>query len=276
MNWTHLPHRSLVAIHGPDRRTFLDGLLSQNLGKLDDTPLIYGLFLSPQGRFLHDLFIFEKDNTLYLDVEKARANDLLMRLQLYKLRSQVTFEDLSDKTSILWHPDPSTTLEDALTAGPDPRTPSMGARAFRLGNSSLIEDLGAYHRRRIALCIPEGSWDMPIGKAIPLECNLELCNAIDFLKGCYLGQELTTRTKHRGLVRKHLYPLLYSGPLLPFGTALWQGDEEVGDVRFSVHANPDADEAWMALGMLYDTAVESGAPLTTGDHRTIQLYPYQK
>lgn len=200
-----LSHRAVVQVSGPDAFKFLQGLISQNLSKLE-TPadLIYSAILSPRGRILHDAFLSrpEKDRFL-IDVDASLREKLLRMLSLYRLRAQVQIE-ASARHSV----------HQCLSADghpPDPRFASLGSRRFvEEGDAaaSAAADFD-YHLHRIRLGIPEGAVDFLYDQNTPLECNFDLLNGISFDKGCYTGQELTARTHHVGVVRKRLLPVSF-------------------------------------------------------------------
>ncbi len=226
------PNRGILLISGPDRQQFLQGLITNDIYQVTPQRPIYSALLSPQGRFMYDFFIIASDNAFLLDCEHDRLDDLRSRLQLFKLRSDVSLEDVSADYRVLLVLGAQT--EVGFT---DPRLPELGSRAivpadFKLESLNLPEeDWSLYDQLRISLGVPDGSRDMIVDKAIPLECGLDELNAIDWDKGCYMGQELTARTKHRGLVRKRLLPVKIEGPTPEFGAKIVDGDKAVGSMR---------------------------------------------
>jgi folate-binding protein YgfZ len=247
--------RGVVAISGEDRRTFLQGLVSNDVQRVCPERAVYAALLTPQGRFLHDFFIVEVGDTLYLDCEAERREDLRRRLSMYRLRSKVTLTDATQHfaVALLFGENvlPRAGLSSeagygaALDGGivyVDPRLPQLGARGLlpREGAEEALVRLSfdagtfdAYDRMRLSLGVPDGSRDLPIDKAILLENGFDELNGIDWQKGCYMGQELTARTRYRGLVRKRLLPVAIEGPLPPPGTPVMRGDTEVGVMRSS-------------------------------------------
>lgn len=215
-----LQDRGLVHVEGPDRRAFLQGLISNDVEKLEPGKILYACLLTPQGKFLHDFFIHDAGEALLLDSEGgARAQDLYTRLNKFRLRSKVTL-------SVEEH-HPVYAVFNHDTGLPDPRHPDMGRRAFE--KPALPEQpFDVWDRRRIALTIPDGSRDMLLEKSTLLECNLDKLHAIDWDKGCYMGQELTARMKYRGLAKRHLYAIHCEGGCPPPGTEL-----AIGDMRSS-------------------------------------------
>src|SRR5262249_18706318 len=212
--------------------------------------------LTPQGRYLHDFFIAPIGETLYLDCEAERREDLRRRLSIYRLRSKVTLADASaDFVAALLYGG-GVTPGLGLRGGPGPasawaggvvyvdaRLPELGARAV-LPRGSAGESLaqaglaagtvGDYDRLRLSLGVPDGSRDLPVDKAILLENGFDELHGIDWQKGCYMGQELTARTRYRGLVRKRLLPVDVEGPLPAPGTPVMAGDKEAGQMRSGV------------------------------------------
>jgi folate-binding protein YgfZ len=247
--------RGVIAISGEDRCTFLQGLVSNDVQRVSPERAVYAALLTPQGRFLHDFFIAAVGDTFYLDCEAERRDDLRRRLSLYRLRSKVTLADATEHfaVALLFGEDalpraglsPETGRGAALDGGAvyvDPRLPQLGARAFlpRASAADTLSRLGftagtseAYDRMRLSLGVPDGSRDLPIEKAILLENGFDELNGVDWQKGCYMGQELTARTRYRGLVRKRLLPVAIDGPPPPPGTPVMRGDTEAGVMRSS-------------------------------------------
>jgi len=196
-----LKNRGLVKISGPDRHTFLQGLITNNIDLLKTQPSLYACLLTSNGKFLHDFIIFERDDTLHLDCEGGdRTTDLATRLTTYKLRSNIaiTAEPQTTVYTIFNHP----TLQSSNY--PDPRHVDLGHRTLIKPNLPK-QPYEVWDTRRITLTIPDGSRDMKIEKSTMLECGIDHLNGVDFEKGCYVGQELTARMHYRGLAKKHLY-----------------------------------------------------------------------
>lgn len=247
------PDRSVIAIGGDDRAEFLQGLISNDTKRIGTDQAIFAALLSPQGKFAYDLLLVEQDARYLVDCEAARRADLLKRLKMFKLRSQVTLADLDGDFVVinLFGGDTLARLGLEATAGAakalgdgiaftDPRLPDLGAHAFlpRAIYAATLNDLGfteapagSFKDHRYALGVPEGSHDLLPDKAIPLECGFDELNGVDWQKGCYMGQELTARTKYRGLVRKRLLPIKFDGTPLAVGTDLIIDGKDVGDIR---------------------------------------------
>ncbi len=230
---TQLSYRSMIRIGGEDRRAFLQGLISNDIELCKPGSAIYAALLTPQGKFLHDLFIIKNGNFFLVDCETARADDLLKRLGTYKLRAKVTLENAVNEFDVwaMW--------DGSLPALPlsyiDPRMPALGTRAIlkkgvKPAGCKLV-DFFVYDKHRIKLGVPDGSRDMIVEKSTLLECNLDLLNAISWTKVCYMGQELTARMHHRGLVKKRMFPVTISGPAPAFGSIITLNGEDIGDMR---------------------------------------------
>ncbi len=248
--------RGLIALSGDDRVAFLQGLVSNDVSRVSAERAVYAALLTPQGRYLHDFFIAAIGDALYLDCEAARGDDLRRRLSIYRLRSKVTLTDAAAHyvVALLYGADVKTQLglgNEPGAATPweggvvyvDPRLPELGARAILpraqagdvLARAGLVPGNAAdYDRLRLSLGIPDGSRDLPIEKAILLENGFDELHGIDWQKGCYMGQELTARTKYRGLVRKRLLPVEVDGPLPEPGTPVMAGEKEAGEMRSGI------------------------------------------
>ncbi len=206
--YVKLENRGLVHIEGEDRKSFLDGLVSNDLKKAAPDSLLYACLLTPQGKFLHDFFIHEGGDFLLLDCEGGeRAKDLYERLLKFRLRAkvQLSVEENHPVYAVFG-------TEDGL---PDPRHADMGRRAFEKPDCEE-RPFEEWDRLRISLCVPDGSRDMEPERSTLLECGIDKLNGIDWNKGCYMGQELTARMHYRGLAKKHLYTVTLSRPFAPF------------------------------------------------------------
>lgn len=282
-----LDHRAVLAIAGDDRRTFLQGLITNDIARVTAATTAYAALLTPQGKFLHDMFIGEMGDTLLIEAEAARLTDLRTRLSRFKLRAKVTLAEVDDfAVAAAFGPGVPALLGlpgDAGSAAPfaggvasvDPRLAEAGVRIWapRDGLADVLTRMGLaqgtardYDRHRLALGLPDGSRDMVVEKSLPLECGFEELNGVDFKKGCYMGQELTARTKYRGLVKKRLMPVrIEGGPPPEPGTPIMHGDREAGEMRSG------ADGAAIALIRLEYLA--ETASFTAGNTRVIPWRP---
>ncbi len=251
-HFARLDHRAVLAVNGEDSRSFLQGLISNDIAKAGAARALWAALLTPQGKFLHDLFVAERGDTLLLDAEAARIEDLRKKLSLYKLRAKVTLAPAPELTLwAAWGDGAAAAVGLAAEAGAavefgggiafvDPRLDAAGLRlmlpaetaAQTLAAIGLVEaPFAAWDEARILLGLPDGSRDLPVEKAILLENGFDELGGVDFKKGCYMGQELTSRTKHRGLVRKRLMPVLIDGPIPEPGTPVRLGDVDAGEMH---------------------------------------------
>jgi folate-binding protein YgfZ len=252
--FTALQDRGAIHVAGPDAVPFLQGIVSNDVTKVAPGQAIHAAFLTAQGKYLHDFFIAPLEGGLIIDCEAPRAADLARRLSMYKLRAQISIEQKPDLTVYAAF-GAGTPLALGLESGAgaartfdggiafnDPRLAEAGARIILPSGGSKAALIAAgfhetgqkaYDRHRLNLGLPDGSRDMELDKSILLECGFEELNGVDFEKGCYLGQEVTARTKHRGLIKKRLMPVDIDGPPPEPGTPLMLGDTEAGVMRSS-------------------------------------------
>jgi folate-binding protein YgfZ len=197
-----LKHRSILKLTGTDTLKFIQGLITQDINLLELQPILYSLLLSPQGKFQYDLFIWESDSALYIDTD--RPDDLYTHLTRFKIRSDVQIE----KTSMnVYASLTSISNQSKGTLFKDPRHNDMGFRFYSDVLLDSVLELETYDQHRINFAIPDGTRDMTVDKSIPLEWNMDKLNAISWDKGCYIGQELTSRTKHLDLIKKRVQTL---------------------------------------------------------------------
>lgn len=285
-----LEDRGVLAISGDDARTFLQGLISNDINKVSATHAIHAALLTPQGKYLHDFFIAEAPGGgLLMDCERARLEDLAKRLKLYKLRAKVTIEDQSDQWRVAALPGGPGTAALAPDAGAaeardggvlftDPRLAALGARAILPTEDAeaTLSGLGlsagnraAYDILRLSLGVPDGSRDLIVDKSILLESGFDELNGIDWKKGCYMGQELTARTKYRGLVRKRLLPVEIEGDLPEMGTPVTLDGKEVGEVRSTVTDGSGG----RGLAMIRLEHLDAGGPFEAAGARVTPRKP---
>ncbi len=270
-----LPDRALLAVTGPDAAEFLQGLISNEVGRLAAPgEAMLAALLTPQGKYLHDFLVIRVADGFWLEGEAARLDDLKRRLSIYKLRAKVALGAPAPARTVFaaWSdgasgegPDADTKPEfgpDVLTPDAlmvrDPRHPRLGWRIYTATPPSTNSQAADWHRHRMALGIPEGSADMQIDKAILLENGFDELGGVDWKKGCYIGQELTARTKYRGLVKKRLLPVQAQGSAagesLPApGTPLFIDGKDVGEMRGSI------GDRGLALVRLEALAAQGGA-----------------
>jgi len=248
-----LEDRGLLMVGGADAREFLQGLISNDINKVTDTQSIYAALLTPQGKFLFDFFVFETAGGLILETEGGRLPELVKKLTMYKLRAAVELADVTEDwaVAVLWGDGLAQGLGLSPEAGAatawkdgqvcvDPRLADAGLRALLPAGSAeaVLSESGAeaatpadYDRYRLGLGLPDGSRDLILEKSTLLESGFDELHGVDWNKGCYMGQELTARTKYRGLVKKRLVPVTLEGAMPEPGTPIVAGGKEVGELR---------------------------------------------
>lgn len=196
--FTKLKNRALIHVEGNDAEKFLQNLITNNMDHLQTKPMIYACLLSPQGKFLHDFFVHRGDGFYIIDCEgNERATDLFNRLNMYRLRAdvQISIEDNIPVYAI---------IGTNKHGQKDPRHDEMGYRSFEKPDGLNEQPFDTWDIHRINLCVPDGSRDLIVNKSTMDEGHMDQINAIDYDKGCYVGQELTARMHYRGLGKKHL------------------------------------------------------------------------
>jgi len=256
-----LPARAVLELAGADRVGFLQGLVSNDVATAAPGRAVWAALLTPQGKWLADFFILSDGERLLLDVEAGQAAMIAQRLSRYRLRSAVRVAPAVLRVHAAW--DGSVSEADAIAA-PDPRLPEAGWRVLApapLPANASEED---YDRHRLALGLPDGSRDLEAEKTVLLEAGFDELNGVSWDKGCYMGQELTARTKYRGLVKRRLVPVAVAGPLPAPGTPVLRDGAEVGAMRSGREA----------LGMaLLRLEVLPDAPLACGEARLTPRVP---
>lgn len=207
--------RKLLRISGADAQPFLQGLVTNDVEKIGDG-LLYAALLTPQGKYLADFFLQVDEGALLLDVDASLAQGLIQRLSMYKLRADVTIEE----TDLSVFRGTGTPPSSALV---DPRHPDMG---WRLYGHEEGDDGTDFNRIRVAQCIPKTGIELTPDSYI-LECGFERLNGVDFRKGCYVGQEVTARMKHKTELKKGLITVAIDGAAA-VGTAIMIGEKQVG------------------------------------------------
>ena len=216
-----LEDRAVIRLSGPDCRSFVQGLITQDLESLQPGGLRYGALLTPQGRLRFDLIIYGEADGLALDVAAGARDELVQALTLYRLRAKVQITPSAEPVLAAWG--------DASPGDgwrPDPRLAGLGWR--RLAETAQEGD-GDYaaHRRSLGLADPAVDAIEPL---YPIEANLDLLNGIDFKKGCFVGQETTSRMKRRGPVKTRIAPIAYEGAPLEPGQEVTAGELRAGRV----------------------------------------------
>ena len=228
INIAPLPQRGVIAVEGEDRVAFLQGLVSNDVEGAVPGRAVWAALLTPQGKWLADFFIFADGARLLLDCENEQIPMLLQRLGRFRLRMKVSLRAEAELTvSVAWGGAPNI----AGIVAPDPRLPNFAWRILAdtaVATNATPEDWDLF---RLQAGLPDGSKDMETDRSILLEAGFDELGGVSWTKGCYMGQELTARTKYRGLVKRRLTPVVVEGPLPPPGTPVLKEGQEVGAMR---------------------------------------------
>lgn len=221
----HLSSRAVIAVGGQDWRSFLQGLLTQDVDTLVDGEIRFGALLTPQGRLLYDLFVTGSADGALLDVAMEHRDVLLQKLMMYRLRAKVDLLASDLPVWAAWGDQP----EGSWFA--DPRLAAIGWRGY--GEFAATADEAAYEAHRLTLGVP-GAADWGTEKTYPIEANFDLLNGIDFKKGCFVGQETTSRMKRRGQIKSRMLPLVFEGAAPTPGAEVLAGDLRAGEILSGV------------------------------------------
>ncbi|KAL5009718.1 hypothetical protein ScPMuIL_012023 [Solemya velum] len=282
---THpLYSRNVIQMEGPDVQPLLQGLVTNDVTLLDSCSAMYTMMLNAQGRVLYDLILYnvsrESDDThLLIECDAGVTQELLTVLKRYKIRRKVDIADVSDKYRVSsalvsdGHTTHSLPRESqVIFRGEDPRVPGFGWRIITKSaasdeyQESRVSGEYAYHESRYRWGIAEGMLDLPPGNCFPLESNLEYMNGVCFKKGCYIGQELTARTYHTGVTRKHLVPIVFDRvpeSLTPGQNITSDAGKNIGKFRHSVGIH--------GLGMIRIAEMQRGMKICSPSGMTYNL-----
>jgi folate-binding protein YgfZ len=263
------PDRGIVAVSGPDAAQLLNGLLTRDVDGASADTLLYAAMLTPQGKFLYELFVsLSVPDVFWLDVNAPKS--FAKRLALYRLRAQVKIEDLSEQIGVGSLSDLSETTLDTLYRLADPRNAALPKRVGIKGVTAPLNgaDFLTYEAKRHALGVPDLARDLLAEKDFLLEGLMDELGGVDFHKGCYVGQEMTSRMKRRTTVKTKLCRVTYRGAPPDYETPIMADDWEVGRMRTG------SDGVGMAL-IRFDRAqkaIADGQALMAGE-TAIELAP---
>jgi len=215
--------RGVFTISGPERKEFLQGLISNDIARLTPEQPLYAALLNPQGKYLFDFLLIERGDQILVDVDLAQSDALMKRLSMYKLRRDVTLQPSDHKVTVIWGEGDVPAMAIA-----DPRNEALGWRSYEHLDSNA--SLADYDAHRIKLGIPMSGKELVENQSYILECGFETLNGVDFKKGCYVGQEVTARMKHKTELRKGLVRVLLDGDV-ETGTQIYANEKPVGTVH---------------------------------------------
>lgn len=262
INATLLKNRGVLKLSGPDALPYLQGLVTNDVSRVKPDVAVYAALLSPQGKIISDFLISHAKDGYFLDCHRTHADDLLSRLRKYKLRAKVILESLSDQLVVLWSPDNIVSEPSIESVYLDPRLSTLGWRAIigsseAIQNFNLIENECDYHAKCLELCVPNHLDDIRPDTQFALDCNFEELHGVDFEKGCYVGQELTARMKHRASARRRILPVDAATKLPPAGSSIRIGDLHIGEMLGSLNYRGLASIRIDRLGQADEATCES-------------------
>lgn len=242
--------RGFIKLTGPDVRSWLQGLVSNDVDQVSSTKTAHAAMLNPQGKFLFHMFIWPQADGLILETSPERVAALIQRLTMYKLRAAVDLSDVSDDFEIhlIWGDGllaavnlpteaGAAVIADDVIITVDPRLAALGLRVLApkgadidVSVSATQADIQQYraHQARLGVFDPDG--DLRPEKTTLLEANFDFLGGVDFNKGCYVGQEVTARMHYRGLARKRYWIVESPGADLKPGDVVTSGDKEAGEI----------------------------------------------
>lgn len=242
-----LPDRAVIRVSGDGALAFLHNVLT---AELSEPKPAYGALLTPQGKILHDVFVVPDGDVVWIDVARMQAAELLKRLHMYRLRAKLDIA-LDDGKAVAV----SASMDLPGLAYVDPRLADMGRRAI-FDAGSLREGSG-YHAARIGVGLADSVEDIGSGAMFVHEANLDQLHGVSFTKGCYVGQEVVSRTHHRHTARNRILPVSFAGDV-QHGAAVVAGELRIGTMLSS--------RGGQGLALLrMDRLAEASAPLLTGD-----------
>ncbi|WP_295556288.1 folate-binding protein [uncultured Hyphomicrobium sp.] len=265
-----LDDRGAVAVVGADAEKLLGGLITNDMARLAETPALYAALLSPQGKVLFDFFVVRTAEGFLLETAREKAEGLVKRLSMYKLRASVEIRDVSEDYSVaaLWGAS-AVSFGEAVGAHAfaDPRFAPLGIRILaakdQAGDVVAQTKAGlvpaeAYHAYRVGLGVPESGRDFVLGDTFPHEALLDQLNGVSFTKGCFVGQEVVSRMQHRATVRKRVVPVVAEVPLPAGPQPVLAGAVEIGRLGSVAGAR---GLALLRLDRVFE-AQQAGVPVT--------------
>ena len=239
-NYVHLVDLKFISIKGEDRKEFLQDMITNDVNKcIEDNP-IYSCFLSPQGKFLADFFLINLGDSYLIEINEIYIENFIAKLNIYKLRSKINISIEENYTSfVILNIDLKLNKEINYIKFTDPRCSNLGKKIIIksnlknnfVSNNNLIKvDFKSYRELLIKNLVPDTSKDLIINKSLLLENNFDKINAIDWDKGCYVGQEITARMKYRALLKKSIRAVeIISGRTMP-GNKIFYNTNIIGEI----------------------------------------------
>lgn len=275
-----LTGRGVLRVSGPETRTFLQGLVTNDVTRLDEKPAISSALLTPQGKILFDFLLVRDGDDVLVDCAGVHGADLVKRLTFYKLRAKVDITDESDtlRVAVFRDVDPAGPGAEDMIVFADPRLPELGNRVIgpETGLRGLAEATGAvevpeadYTAERLRFGIAEGGTELESGQYFPHDVNLDQLAGVDFRKGCYVGQEVVSRMHHKSTVRKRILPVRLGSGAAATGSEIRASGKSIGTLL----AEGGTDGlALLRLDRL-EAALAEGAEVTVDDRSVTVVKP---
>ena len=241
-----LKEAKFLFIKGKDNKDFLQGIITNDINKCNKK-VIYSCLLSPQGKFLSDFFIIPFNDSFLIEINQKFFNDFIAKLKLYKLRTNINIDETNDFTSVVIINNSSSNsteegqiiLDKEYVEYVDPRNKNLGNRVVikqELINNLIksknysLSNINEYKKIMIQNLIPNSLNDLIVNKSLLLENNFDQINALDWDKGCYVGQEITARMKYRALLKKSIRTVeIISGSIMP-GNKIFYNNNTIGEI----------------------------------------------
>lgn len=254
-----LSNRSVLRVSGDEARPFLQGLVTQDILHVAEGAAVFTALLTPQGKILFDFILIPKGDEFLIDCDAEAAPALLKRLTLYKLRAKVTIVPEPDIAVAVGE------MRDPVASFKDPRSDALPSRAV-VSHADMPSADADYDASRLALGVPEFGKDFRSEEVFLLDVNYDALNAVSYKKGCFVGQEVTSRMKRKGEVRKRTLIAAFDGAAPAKGVDILAGENSIGEILSG------RDGLALALVRLdrLKGAIDEGRPLTA-DGRALQI-----
>jgi len=233
-----LDNRAFLFVRGPDAEAFLQNIVSQDVATIALHDAAFACLLTPQGKILFDFFVIRDEGGFIIDCFAEAAPALLKRLSLYKLRADVTLAPLDDWAAAVVLGETPIETPDSVQAFPDPRLAALGQRIVSDRNSvdaaltgaTVLTSQETYRAYCVAHGIAEFGPDFNSEEMFPMDVNYDALNGVNYQKGCFVGQEVASRMKRKGEVRKRTLVVAYDGAAPDKGEAVMAGPSKLGDI----------------------------------------------
>jgi len=229
--WARLENRAVLKVAGAEREDFLQNLLTQDVTRAQPQA---AALLTPQGKLAFDFILQPAEDGFLIDCSAESAEALVRKLNLYKLRRDIEIAVTELPVQVVWSDPTDTQNIEVKNFFEDPRSARLGLRC--LGGSPpdlagyTVSNAKNWAKLRLSLGVPEGPMEMPPGTIFPMEFGFERMGAIDFKKGCFVGQEVASRIFRKGSLRKTLHPAVFDSTVPPVGTPIISDDRKVGEI----------------------------------------------